>query len=111
MRRKIFIGIAVFFAVISIVFTILPLDTLAFLPIITTALFAFLAFRKSKGKQWHASRLLLIISGLLLAIVIGKQIFIEDQVETDRQFEQKKVQSEKETTKELEELEELEGLE
>ena len=108
MRRKIFIGIAVFFAVISIVSTILPLDTLAILPIIPTAFFAFLAFRKSEGKQWHASRLLLIISGLLLVVVIGKQLFIKDEVEVDRQFEQKKVQSEKEDLKQLEELEGLE---
>ena len=108
MRKKIFIGIAVFFALISLVFTILPLDTLAILPIIPTAIFAMLAFRNSKGKQWHASRLLLIVSGLLLVVVIGKQLFSEDEVETDQQFEQKKVQSERETAKELEELEGLE---
>src|SRR5688572_11593740 len=101
MGRKILIGIAIFFALISIVFTILPLDTLAILPIIPTALFAFLAFRKSEGKQWHASRLLLVVSGILLVVVIGKRIFINDDVETDRQFEQKKIQSERETAKEL----------
>jgi hypothetical protein len=108
MRRKIFIGIAVFFAVTSIVSTILPLDTLAILPIIATALFAFLAYRNSEGKEWHASRLLLIVSGLLLVIVIGKQLLIKDEVEVDKQFEQQKAQSEKE---DLQQLEELEGLE
>lgn len=108
MRRKIFIGIAVFFALVSIVFTILPLDTLAILPIIPTALFAFLAFRKSDGRQWHASRLLLIVSALLFIVVIGKHFLIKDEIETDTQFEQKKIQSEKETAKELEELEGLE---
>ncbi len=108
MAKKIFIGIAVFFALVSIVFTILPLDTLAILPIIPTAIFAFLAFRNSSGRQWHASRLLLIVSGLLFVVVIGKQLFATNEVETDRQFEQKKIQSEKETKKELEELEGLE---
>jgi hypothetical protein len=108
MRRKIFIGISVFFALISIVFTILPLDTLAILPIIPTAIFAYLAFRNADGKNWHASRLLLIISGLLFVIVVGKELLVKDEVETDHQFEQKKVQSERETTKELEELEGLE---
>lgn len=108
MRRKIFIGIAVFFALLSIVFTILPLDTLAIVPIVPTAVFAFLAFRNSEGKQWHASRLLLVISGLLFLVVIGKHFLISDEVEIDQQFEQKKVQSEKETAKELEELEGLE---
>ena len=108
MQRKIFIGIAVFFALVSIVFTILPLDTLAILPIIPTALFAFLAFRNSEGRQWHASRLLLIISALLFIVVIGKHFLIKDEIEADAQFEQKKLQSEKETAKELEELEGLE---
>lgn len=108
MRRNIFIGIAIFFALISIVFTILPLDTLAILPIIPTAIFAFLAFRKSEGQQWHASRLLLIISGMLFLVVIGKQLLIDNEIETDEQFEQKKVQSEKDDVKQLEELEGLE---
>ena len=108
MRKKIFVGIAVFFALISLVFTILPLDTLAILPIVPTAFFAFLAFRKSDGKIWHAARLLLIVSGLLLAVIIGKQLFIQDEIEVDQKFEQKKIQSERETAKELEELEGLE---
>lgn len=108
MRRKIFIGIAVFFALVSIVFTILPLGTLAVIPIVPTMVFALLAFRGATGKQWHTARLLLIVSGLLFVIVIGKELLMEDKVETDRQFEQKKIESEKETAKELEELEGLE---
>lgn len=108
MRRNIFIGISLVFALISIACTILPLDTLAIVPIIPTAIFAYLAFRNSHGKQWHISRLLLITSALLFVVVIGKQLFVKDQIETDQQFEQKKIQSERETAKELEELEGLE---
>jgi phosphoglycerol transferase MdoB-like AlkP superfamily enzyme len=106
--RKVFIIIAVVFAIISIVFTFLPLGTLAIIPIIPTLLFGFLAFRGAEGKQWHAARLLLIIGGLTLLIVIGKEIFIKDEVIADKQFEAKKIESEKETKKELEELEGLE---
>lgn len=108
MGKKILIGIGVFFALASIVFTILPLGTLAVIPIGVTAFFAFFAFRNATGKQWHAARLLLVVSGLLLVIVIGREFLIEDKIEADHQFELKKAESEKEDIKQLEELEGLE---
>jgi len=108
MRKNILIVISVIFALISLVFTVLPLDTIAIAPIIPTALFAYLALRDSQGKQWHTARLLLIISGLLFVAVTGKTLLAKDEVETDMQFEQKKAESERQTTKELEELEGLE---
>ncbi len=108
MSKKIFTGLAVFFALISIVFTVLPLGTLAIIPIAPAIVFGFLAFRKSTGKVMHISRLALLVSALMLLIVIGKELFVTEEVAADKQFEQKKIDSEKQAKKELEELEGLE---
>lgn len=106
--KKIYIGFALLFCLASIVFTVLPMGTIAFLPIALSIVFGFLALRNSDGRLLHASRLILFVSGSMLLIVVGKQIFIKDEIAADKQFEAKKAESEKETAKELEELEGLE---
>jgi hypothetical protein len=106
--KKAFISIAILFALISIVFTVLPMGTLAIIPIAITLIFGFLGFRNSEGIPMHISRLALFAGGLMLLIVIGKEIFIKDEVVVDQQFEQKKAAGEKEDVKQLEELEGLE---
>lgn len=110
MRKSLTI-LAAIFTVIGIVFAFLPLGTLGILPIGLAIIFGFIAFRMSDGNQKKLPKMFLIISALLLVVVLGKEIFIKDEVEADKQFEQKKIESQKEAQKELEELEELEGLE
>jgi len=106
--KKLFLILALLFCLIAIVFTVLPTGTFALLPIVPALLFSFLTFRKSEGKMFHASRLILFVSAAMLLIVIAKEVLIQDEVVADKQFEQKKIESEKETVKELEELEGLE---
>ena len=42
-----------------------------------------------------------------LSVVIGKELFTKDEVEVDKQFEEKKIESKKEAQQDLEQLEEL----
>ncbi|HJV77179.1 MAG TPA: hypothetical protein VJ602_02270 [Paludibacter sp.] len=102
--RKFFVILSVFFAVFGIIFAALPLGTIAFLPIGLTLLFAFLILFVSKPDQKKLPKWILFISVLTLLVVMGKVVFIQDKVETDKQFEQQKIESKKENQKDLEGL-------
>jgi hypothetical protein len=102
--RKLYVISAVFFAVLGIVFTILPLGTIAFLPIGITLILSFLAIYKSKFNQQKLPKIILFISILTFLVVIGKVIFVRDIVASDKLFEQNKVESKKEDIKDLEGL-------
>lgn len=102
--RKFFVISAIIFAVLAIIFTVLPLGTIPLLPIGLTLIFALLAIRFSKGEQKKLPKWIIIFSAVILLFVIGKVVFIQDKVQTDKQFEQKKVESKKEDIKDLEGL-------
>lgn len=95
---------ASFFAVLGIVFTILPLGTIALLPIAIALIFAFLSFKFSASKRKKISDIVLIISALTLLVVVGKEVFVKDEVVLDKQFEQEKIESKQEDIKDLEGL-------
>jgi len=95
---------SIVFAVLSLIFTILPLGTIAFLPVVLTLIFSLLAFLKSNDKQKILPRIILIISVLNLLVVVGKIVLIKDKVVNDKQFELKKEESKKEDIKDLEGL-------
>ena len=107
--RKTFIILASFFTILSIVFTALPLGTLALLPIGLSLILGFLAFKKSTDTEKKFPKIILMASGLCLAVVIGKELFTKEEVAQDVQFEQTIEKSKEEDKKELEELESLEG--
>lgn len=102
--RKLFIILAVFFAVLGIAFTILPLGTIALLPIAFTLILSFLAIQKSKLNQKKLPKIILLISAITLLVVIGKVVFVKNVVVSDKQFELKKEESKKEDIKDLEGL-------
>lgn len=107
--RKTLIILASFFTLLSIVFSALPLGTIAILPIAAAIILSFLALRKSETDNKKFPKILLTISAICLVIVIGKQIFVKEEVTKDAQFEQTIQKSKEEDKKELEELENLEG--
>ena len=102
--RKFFIIIAILFGIVGIVFTILPLGTIAVLPVGIAILAAFLAFFNSSLEKKMLPRIILIISATTLLVVIGKAVLIKDKVTVDKQFEIKKEESKKEDIKDLEGL-------
>ena len=103
--RKLFIVLAFIFALLGAAFTILPLGTLALLPIGLALIFGFIAFLKSDAQEKNVPKWILIVAGVTLIIVLGKEILITDEVAKDEQFEQKKIESKKEDLKDLEDLE------
>ena len=103
--RQLFLVIASIFTVLSVVFAFIPLGTLALVPIWIALLFGFLALKKSDTKQAKWVKVLLVVSVLSLVFVVGKEFLTKDEVELDKQFDVKKLESKKEAQKELEELE------
>ncbi len=106
--RKLFLIFTCIFGALGIAFTILPMDTLAFLPIGLAIIFGLLALKKSEENQKKFPKILLVIGALCSVVVLGKTLLIEDEVATDTQFEQQKIETKQEAKKELEELEGLE---
>ena len=105
--RKLFLVLASIFTTLSILFAFLPLGTLALIPIGIAILFGFLALKKSDLKQQKAIKVILLFAILSLVVVVGKEIFMKDEVEVDKQFDTKKSESKKEAKKDLEELDDL----
>ena len=103
--RNTFLFIAIALTIISIIFSALPLDTLALAPIGLALLFIFLAFKKSDTVQRKFIKVLFGVTYICALVVLGKTFLIKDKVAVDSKFEQQKVESKKEDLKELEELE------
>ncbi len=103
--RKTLLIIAIILTIVSIIFSVLPLDTLALAPILLALLFIFLAFKKSDVTQRKFTKILFIITYVCALVVIGKTFLIKDKVEVDTKFEQQKIESKKEDIKDLEDLE------
>jgi len=106
--RKLFLILACIFAVLALIFSVMPMDTLAFLPIGLALIFSLLVLKKSEDKQKRFPKILLFVGVLCSLFVVGKTILIKDEVAKDAQFEEQKIETKKEAKKELEELESLE---
>ncbi|MEI6752686.1 MAG: hypothetical protein WCK78_05905 [Paludibacter sp.] len=102
--RKFFLITAIVFTVLGITFTILPLGTIAMIPVAFAITFSLFAFYKSTALLKTIPRIVLIISAITLLVIIGKSVLIKDRVVTDKQFEIKKEESKKEDIKDLEGL-------
>ena len=100
--RKLFLILAYIFGILGIIFTFLPLGTLAFAPIAVGFLFAILALVKSDEKQKRTPKILLMVLVLAAICVLAKVNFIEDEIAADTNFEQTKIESEKDAQKTLE---------
>ncbi|MGV3695780.1 hypothetical protein [Flavobacterium sp.] len=103
--RKLLLVLGIVFTVLAIVFSILPMDTIAFLPIGLALVFCLLLLKKSEGNQKKIPTILLFVCVLSSAFVLGKTILVKDEVVEDRQFEQQKMETKQEAKQELEDLE------
>lgn len=103
--NRLFIILAIVFGVFGLAFTILPLGTLALIPIVLGIIFAFLSVLRQREKLFPKIVLLAVFLNLLT--VIGREVFVKDVVQADQQFENVKQQSEQEAQKDLEDLENL----
>ncbi len=105
--RKLLIVLTIILAIIGIVFTILPMGTLAFIPVGSAILLSIIAIILSKENQKMLPKYLLLASFIVFLAVVAKDVFVKDKIVTDQQFDEKKVESKQEAKKELEELEDL----
>ena len=103
--RKVLVVLGIIFTVLAVVFSALPLDTIAFLPIGLAILFCLLLHKKSKLNQKRLPNVLLLLCVLSSVFVLGKKLLITDKVEKDASFEKEKIETKKEAKKELEDLE------
>jgi len=106
--KKLFLISACVFTILAILLSVLPFDTLAFLPIGLAIVFGLLLLKNSTDNQKKLPKILLSISVLCSVFVLGKTILIKDEVAKDTQFEKEKIENKKEAKKELEEIEGLE---
>jgi len=110
--RKALLILSFIFVVISVVFSILPFDTLALLPIGVALILIFITFKKSDTNQRKLVKWLFALTYICAIFVLGKTYLIKDEVEKDKQFEQQKIEEDKQEIKDLEDLEkDLEGIE
>ncbi len=105
--RKLFIVLAFLFAVLGVVFTILPTEKLGLIPTALAVIFSFLALIKSEIGQKMFPKFLFIFAILLMIVGLAKAFLIKDEVVIDKQDEIQKIESQKEDKKDLEELDGL----
>jgi D-alanyl-lipoteichoic acid acyltransferase DltB (MBOAT superfamily) len=105
--RKTTLLLASIFTVLGIVFSFLPLGTLALIPIILALIFSFITFSKSENELKQLPKMLLLVGVVSLVFVVSKQFFVKDEVAVDKKFEQTKQETKAEAKKELEEIEGL----
>lgn len=103
--RKTFLILAIIFTVLSVVFSVLPFDTLALAPIGFALIFIFIAFKNSDVAQRKLPKILFTITYICAITVLGKTFLIKDKVAVDTKFEQQKIDTKQEAKKDLEDLE------
>ena len=103
--RKLLVILAIIFTALAILFSALPLDTIAFLPIGLGILFCLLLLKKSNANQKKLPNVLLLLCVVASLFVLGKMLLIKDEVVKDAQFEKEKIETKIEAKKELEDLE------
>ena len=89
----------------SITFSVLPMDTIAFLPIGLGLVFCLLLLKKSEANQKKLPNFLLLLCVFSSVFVLGKTILVKDEVVQDTKFEKEKIETKEEAKKELEDLE------
>ena len=103
--RNLVLVLAIFFTILAIAFAILPMDTIAFLPIGLAIVFSLFLLKKSTENQKKLPNILLFLGVLCSVFVLGKTILIKDEIEKDVKFEKEKIETKQEAKQELENLE------
>jgi|JI61114C2RNA_FD_contig_123_58931_length_2660_multi_7_in_0_out_0_2 membrane-bound ClpP family serine protease len=101
--RKIFIILAIILILFGIVFTILPMEKFGLLASLVAMIFSVLAYKKSKAEEVNFPKYLSIIAVATLFTATYFVFFTNNEVVAiDQQFEQQKIESEKEAKNTLE---------
>ncbi|WP_293896581.1 hypothetical protein [Flavobacterium sp.] len=103
--RKILVVLGIVLTILAIIFSVFPLDTIAFLPIGLAMIFCLILLKKSPTNQKKLPNILLLLCVLASLFVLGKTLLVKDEVVKDIKFEKEKIETKKEAKKELEDLE------
>jgi energy-coupling factor transporter transmembrane protein EcfT len=109
--KKASLILSILFCILTIVTTILPLGTIALIPIFLSYIFSFIYFKTTESSSKKIAKSILLITSICLFFVIYKTYFVENTVIKDDKFEAVKINNQNESKKELEELEEVNDLE
>ncbi len=103
--KKLFNGFATLFALLALIFSILPLEKFGLAAALFALVLGVLSLLVSKQfKKSCYARYIVIIALLITLFAAGKIIFSKDEVVNDNHFEELQKQSEEEVLDELEAL-------
>lgn len=103
--RKLLVVLGIIFTLLAVTLSVLPFDTIAFLPIGMALIFSLILLKKSNENQKRLPNILLLLCVLSSVFVLGKTLLVKNEVVKDVKFEHQKVDENKEAKKDLENLE------
>lgn len=104
--RTFLIVIDIIAIITGIIFVILPMGTIAFLPVVFAIILAIIVYLTSRKKNKTVfPRILLALSVTIFFVVIAKDVLVKDKVVIEQGFIQEKMDSKSQAQKELENLE------
>ena len=105
--RNLFIVLAIVFAVLGVILTILPIEKLGLIPVFGAVIFSFLALKKSETNSRKVPMVIFIFALVLMMASLSKIAMTKDEVIIDQKDEIIKIESQKQDQKDLEELDGL----
>ena len=93
--RKTLIVFSTLFLILGIVFTYLPLEQFAIIPLSLSFLFGFLAITKSEIKNRNTPIIILVLTALVTIWALIKIFAAESVIAKDTQFEKTKIETKK----------------
>ena len=99
--------LAIISVVLSLILSILPFGSLAFIPIASAMLFSFLLFKELKKERKSINLVKVLFLGIIvsLSVSIYRTLFTENTIVETEQTIEKEKQSEEDAIKELENIE------
>ena len=99
--------LAIISVVLSLILSILPFGSLAFIPIVLAIVFSFLLLKelKKEGKSINLVKVLFLGIIVSLSVSIYRTLFTENTIVETEQTIEKEKQSEEDAIKELEDIE------
>lgn len=104
--KKICIVLGVISAVLAVIFSVLPLSNLAFIPAILAFVFGLIVlyYSRKQGQSKKMVQYIFLLTFIAIAIATYKTIFSVSEINNIEAFEEKENESVEETIEELEEL-------
>ena len=104
--KKILTILGVIAAVFAIVFSVLPISNLAFIPAIFAFAFGFIAlyYSKKQGQSKKTIQYIFLLTVIALAITIYRSVYTTSEVNDDIELQEKEKEFEENAIEELEEL-------